>query len=1078
MIKSNLKIYPWRGSLIGGVMAACFTALSPASIQATPATVQATPAAAKVTGEVLDATGEPLIGASVMVKGTSEGVATDIDGRFTLNVPMGATLVVSYVGYKTQEVNVNSDNLVITLADDTAMLDEVVVVGYGTQKKATLTGAVATVGADALANKGNLSSPVQALQGQVPGVIITRNSSAPGDESWNMSLRGAVSKNSASPLIIIDGVEYESVNDLRLINPSDIESMNFLKDAAASIYGSKAAGGVVLITTKQAKGDSKVKVDYNGSYTYKHIGLSAELMSLDEWSTGIITGLYNDYNLGLTTEDPKNNTWYKYATLAKEYRNQWINGNPLNMGNVDDMTFFDTDWQDVMWGDSWSTNHELSVSGGGKNTYRFSLGYMYDDSNLKWGNNNNQRINLRLNNKFTLTDNFTIQSVISYNRQDQVAPTQISGALTVNSQQPGFPTSTIDGKPYGWGNDWATPNWKCELGGDNKLKVNALNISETLRYEILKGFTANAVLGYNHSTATRDTKQLAVDYYQYDGVTPEPIKGQSQSDTYYENSFSTTDFYTVQGYLNWTRSFKEAHNLSLMAGLQYNMKQYQFSKFKAMDIQPELEIINGAGEKSITGANNWEESIMSYYGRANYDYKGKYMIEGQFRYDGSSKFQKDNRWAFFWGTSLGWRISEESFMQPLSPVISNLKLRASYGNVGNQSGIDRYSGVLLWNVSSQGGNLIGGQLVNTLDTNGKLVSTDRTWERVHNYDIGLDFGFLNNRLNGSVDAFWKKTNNMLIDVLYPGILGDKAPTANRGKFKAWGYEGNVTWNDRIGNVNYHIGGTFTYADNELVDNGGSGAKGFGRRSDQEGYPLNSIWGLRYIGKIQNEEQLEKYKARYKNGSTYGTGEGNIDQIRVGDNMYEDVNGDGKLDLDDLVYLGTDDPKIQFSFNGGFEWNGFDFNVVFQGATKRTVYRREQNKADATDPWQIPMRDMYHGGSNQWVGNVWSPETPDGRYPPLTFQDGIRKYNYQPSSWLMSDGTYLRLKNLTIGYTMPESLIKKTRFLSNVRIYVTGTDLWETCKIHDGWDPEAASYVSASARYPFLRTWTFGANLTF
>lgn len=1077
MRKRFSDILPTWSQCLCVAAVASLAATSPVPSQAAPmAAAQA--ASSTVTGEVLDSNGEPLIGATVMLKGSTDGVATDFDGKFTLKAPVGSTIVISYIGYKTQEVKYDGQPLMVTLAEDTEMLDEVVVVGYGTQKKATMTGAVAVVGADALANKGNLSSPVQALQGQVPGVIITRNSSAPGDESWSMSLRGAVSKNSASPLIIIDGVEYESVNDLRLINPSDIESMNFLKDAAASIYGSKAAGGVVLITTKQAKGDSKVKVDYNGSYTYKHVGLSAEVMSLDEWSSGIIMGLMNDYNMGFTSEDPRNHTWYKYATLAKEYRNQWINGNPLNMNNVDDMTFFDTDWQDIMWGDSWSTNHELSVAGGGKNTYRFSLGYMYDDSNLKWGNNNNQRINLRLNNKFNLSDNFTIQSVISYNRQDQVAPTQIGAALTVNSQQPGFPASTIDGKPYGWGSDWATPNWKCELGGDNKLNVNALNISETLRYEIFKGFTANAVLGYNHSTASRDTKQLAVDFYQYDGVTPEPIKGQVQKDTYYENSFSTTDFYTAQAYLNWLHTFKQDHNLSLMAGLQYNMKQYKYSKFKAMDIQPELEIINGAGEKTITGANNWEEAIMSYYGRANYDYKGKYMLEGQFRYDGSSKFKKDNRWAFFWGASTGWRISEEAFMQPLSPIISNLKLRASYGNVGNQSGIDRYSGVMLWNVSSQGGNLIGGNLVNTMDTNGKLVSTDRTWERVHNYDIGLDFGFFNNRLNGAVDAFWKKTNNMLIDVIYPGILGDKAPTANRGKFKAWGYEGNVTWNDRIGKVNYHVGGTFTYADNELVDNGGSGAKGFGLRSDQEGYPLNSIWGLRYMGKIENEEQLAKYKARYKNGSTYATGRGNIDQVRVGDNMFEDVNGDGKLDLDDLVYLGTDDPKIQFSFNAGLEWMGFDLNVVFQGAAKRTVYRRERNEADATDPWQIPMRNMYNNGSNHWVGNVWSPETPDNRYPPITFQSGIMNYNYQPSSWLVSDGSYLRLKNITLGYTMPESLIKKTHFLSNVRVYVTGTDLWEACSIHDGWDPEAASNASNNSRYPFLRTWTFGANLTF
>ena len=372
-----------------------------------------------------------------------------------------------------------------------------------------------------------------------------------------------------------------------------------------------------------------------------------------------------------------------------------------------------------------------------------------------------------------------------------------------------------------------------------------------------------------------------------------------------------------------------------MAGVQYNMKQYDGFGVKVLDIQPALEVPNGSGEITLQSVGRWEEAIMSYYGRANYDYKNKYMVEGQFRYDGSSKFQKDNRWAFFWGASLGWRITEEAFMEGTRHWLNELKLRASYGNVGNQSGIDRYSGVMLYNLSASGGNLIGGEFVSTMDTNGKLVSTDRTWERVHNYNVALDFGFLNSRLRGTVEAFWKKTNNMLIDVLYPGILGDKAPTANKGKFKGWGYEGNINWNDRVGDVGYHVGGTFTYVDNELIDNGGSGALAAGIRSDREGYPLGSVFGLRYCGKIQNEEQLAKYKDKYQDNSSVG----NIRMLRVGDNMFQDINGDGKLDAEDYVYLGTDAPKIQFSFNFGADWKGFDINVIFQGAGKRTVFRR-------------------------------------------------------------------------------------------------------------------------------------------
>lgn len=1063
MIKSNLKIYPWRGSLIGGVMAACFTALSPASIQAAPATVQATPAAAKVTGEVLDATGEPLIGASVMVKGTTDGVATDLDGRFTLNVPMGATLVVSYVGYKTQEVNVNSDNLVITLADDTAMLDEVVVVGYGTQKKATLTGAVATVGSEQLSNKGTLSSPVQALQGQVPGVIITRNSSAPGDESWGMKLRGAVSKNNSDPLIIIDGVEYESVNDLRLINPSDIESMNFLKDAAASIYGSKAAGGVVIITTKRAK-DAKIKIDYNGSVTIKKPGLVSNMMSLDQWANALISARTNDgYD--------DNDTWMRYAKLALEHKNHYIDldnsGHPFGgtaFTDVADFPFFDTNWFDIMWGNAASTTHELAIAGGKEGAlFRLSLGYMYDDSNLKWGNNNNNRYNFRLTNQFDLSKTLKLQSIVSYNRQDQVAPTQIGSALNSQVTQPGFPSSTKDGKPYGWGT-WGTPNWKAELGGDNKLKVSAVNISENLTWDIIDGLRAVATLGYNTSQATRDTQSLSIDFYNYTGnklINTSPIA----ADTSYKKSSSRTDFYSVQGYLEWTKTFAERHDVKLMGGWQYNLKQYDYVEAETLEINPSLGVINGSGKTTNKG-NAWEESIMSYYGRANYSYMDKYLLEGQVRYDGSSKFQPENRWAAFWGASAGWRLGQEKFMEWSRNWLDELKIRASYGNVGNQSGIDRYDGALLYNFNSTSKILLGNGLVSTLDTNGKLISTGRTWERVHNYNLGVDFGFLNSRLVGSVEVFRKKINNMLIDVDYPGILGDKAPTANLGKFKAWGWEGQATWRDRIGNVSYHIGGTFTYADNKLLDNGGDEAIRNGVTSNREGYPLNSVFGLRYCGKIQNEDQLEKYIDRYAGTSQIG----NISKLRLGDNMYEDVNGDGKLDTNDFVYLGSDDPKIQFSMNAGLEWKGFDVQVVFQGAGKRTVWRDDANR--------IPMRATYLNSPDYFVGRIWSKENPDGFYPSLTNQSDINNYNYQCSSWQVQDGSYVRLKNVTVGYTFNEKMLKPLRVVNSIRLYFTGTDLWEHSKINDGWDPEASRKVSGVGRYPFLRNYTVGLNVGF
>lgn len=427
----------------------------------------------KVNGQVYDSEGNPVIGASVLEKGTTNGVITDIDGNYTLSVSFkNSIIVISYIGYKTVELKASeiSSQPRIVLKEDTEVLDEVVVVGYGAQKKETLTGAVTVVTDKMIKGKGSLSSPLQAMQGQVPGVTITRNSSAPGDESWNMKLRGSVSANNADPLIVIDGVAYEGTNALRNINPSDIESINFLKDASAAIYGSRAAGGVVLITTKQAK-EGKTRIEYNASYTAKYVGLQPELMSMSEWANAVIQARTND---GFTDSD----TWIQYAKLALQNEGRYIDlehsKNPFTSAFTDvmDFVYMDTNWSDVLFDTAGSTQHDLSISGGtDKNLYRLSLGYLYDGSNLQWGENNNQRFNVRLSNKIQFTDWFKLESVIAYNRQDQVAPSRLGETLTGSYPQPGLPASTIDGKPYSWGT-WVSPIWFAELGGNNNLKVS------------------------------------------------------------------------------------------------------------------------------------------------------------------------------------------------------------------------------------------------------------------------------------------------------------------------------------------------------------------------------------------------------------------------------------------------------------------------------------------------------------------------------------------------------------------------------------------------------------------------------
>lgn len=1027
-----------------------------------------------VKGKILDENGDPVIGASITVKGATGGAVSDLDGNFTLPVPSkDATVQISYIGYQTVTLKASAiGSQPIRLKEDAQSLGEVVVVGYGTQKKETLTGAVTVVDSKQFESKGSVTSPLQAMQGQVPGVIITRNSGAPGDENWGMSLRGAVSANGASPLVIVDGVEYsDGINGLRLLNSDDIQSINFLKDASAAIYGSKAAGGVVLVTTKQAKA-GKTVVQYNGSITGKKIGLQPKLMNLDQWCDLVEEALTND---GST-----NQQWLGYVALARKYKNQYIDletqPHPFDMKyfyDVDDFVFMDNDWQKILWGNSWSTSHDLSVSGGSdKNLFRISLGYLYDSSALKWGNNNNSRYNLRFNDKFSISDNISLTTDIAYNRQDQVAPSQVGSTLSQSTPQPGLPSATLNGKPYAWGGQ-VTPNWFAELGGDNKLKVSAINFSETLNWKIYKDLDFVTNLGYNTSTATRDIQTNAIHWYNYTG-TKENLKSPNptQENSSFSSTFARTDYYLASAYLNWHHTFAKEHNVSVMGGWQYNYTQYDYRSLSIKNINENLEIPNGSGDRTV-GGSKWHEAMMSYYGRLNYDYQGKYLLEGLARYDGSSKFQPENRWQFFWGVSGGWRISEEKFMDPFKDLVSNLKLRLSYGVVGNQNGIDRYDGTQLYNMKSNSGAYIGSGKVTVIDTNGKIVSTERTWERIHNYNVGLDFGFLQNRLSGTVEVFWKKNNNMLIAAQYPGILGDNAPQQNMGKFKANGWEGTLNWADKIGQVSYHVGGTVTYATNELVDYGTTSILAPGKTSAKNGYPLNSYFGYLCLGKIQNEEQLKKYTSYYKKNNSIGWN----GDLRLGDNMYADVNGDGKLTTEDVVYLGTDDPKLSYSFNAGAEWKGFDFGVVFQGVGRRSIMRDSGSNA-----WRIPGLAIYQNTTTRSIGNIWSVDNPGGYYPTLTNQQWINNYNYQISSWSIEDGSYLRLKNLTIGYTLPDSWMRKTGFLTKVRIYFTGTDLWETTKIKDGWDPEQSQNLSAHnnvyARYPFNRSYTFGLNVTF
>jgi TonB-linked SusC/RagA family outer membrane protein len=627
--------------------------------------------------------------------------------------------------------------------------------------------------------------------------------------------------------------------------------------------------------------------------------------------------------------------------------------------------------------------------------------------------------------------------------------------------------AAVNGKGYAWGT-WGSPVAKVEEGGDKTTSVSRIDISETLNYDITDWLTANVNLGYNTADKMVDEVQNAVQFYNITGEMP-TLTDPVQSKSYYQQNSERIDNYSFSAYVNGHKQFGD-HNLSLTLGTQYEFKEYKQFGVRATDILDGLEVVNGTGDITLQNVGKYQNSILSYFGRFNYDYLGRYLVEFNGRYDGSSKFLPENRWDFFWGVSAGWRLSEEPFMKNVK-WLNNLKLRASYAEVGNQSGIGNYDGVQLYNVNSNSGPYLGNGLSSTITTNGTFASKTRSWERIKNYNLAIDFGVKlapGHNINGTVEYFQKRNNNMLVSVTLPATLGDAAPSANKGKFKDYGWEGQITYTGKVGQVEIHAGGTFTFARNELTEYEGTTVKSSGYTSNMVGYGISSLFGLRYAGKIQNEEQLAAYTALYYPNN----GIGMPSNLRVGDNMYCDENGDGKLDENDYIFLGSSEPEISYSFNFGAAWKGIDVNVVFQGAANRFIYRGNDTN------WTVPYRGLYMNNLKSSIGNTWSTENPDAYYAPYTNDSNINQYNYQASSLTAQDGRYLRLKNITVGYTFPKNLLNKVGFIEGLRIYYTGTDLWETTKIEDGWDPESKIAKSGTSLYPFTRNHTFGLNVTF
>lgn len=1065
--------------LFSTVMCASLFSVSPFTVLAEGTEVQTVMQSRQISGQVVDGNGDPVIGASVLVKGTSNGTITDIDGKFQLQNASGI-LVVSYIGYKTQEISLKGQkNLEIMLKEDAEVLDEVVVVGYGVQKKATLSGSVAQVKGEEVLKGKATQSMASALQGTIPGLTITRTSSRPGNEGTSITLRGGISVNddANNPMIIIDGIEaYEW--ELSQINPNDVESISVLKDASAAIYGTKAAGGVILVTTKRGK-EGKLKVTYSGSVHANVVGERYPLTNGQEWAQMHNLAVQNDYKYGA------DHTYGWKLGYPQEVWEALANGERIEGMVNGGYRILDpyADQFDAVYGTTWGQSHNVMVSGGNdKVKVMTSLGYANDRSLIDVVYDGQKKYNFRTNLDYKINDIVKTEFNVSYDKRNTSSPQQGVGQGLQDMYI--FPLYNEYGQFY---DTFGGNNVLAKLieGGrsNNTEEIVRLGGKITLDFnKYIKGLSFQTSANFRIRHHKKIERQTHVTLYDWAGETtsidgyPDYSQGggsvwseTSDENCWVKNTLEDSFYQTYNALLNYNRTFGN-HNVALMAGLTGEKTSYQkYYQYRSGMTNDALNDINlgDVTTAEATGGSN-EVGMVSWIGRLNYDYKGTYLLEGLFRSDGSSKFSKENRWANFYGVSGAIRFSEFDFMKKLN-VFDNLKLRVSYGETGSQGGIGNYD---YYSTISKGTTIFGydGTKVNTAWIS-SMTSRDRTWERVSTTNFGLDFAVLNNRLSGTFEYYIRKNNDMLISVTYPKFLGATAPKANAGGYRSNGWELSLNWNDRIGqDFTYNVGFSLSDARTKVTNYEGAAAITYGKNAIVEGKPINAIYVFKTDGYLQSEAEVTEYYKTINGEGTLAPTENSNSQLRPGCVKKVDLNGDSAITTDDLYYYGDANPHYQFGINLGASYKGFDFSAFIQGVGQQNLIR-EGNLRGPFVSWWMNQNKTY-------LYDTWTEDNPNARFPILSFDGSVNNWNYsQYNDINVMNVWYARLKNIVIGYTLPKHWIKKIG-VDNLRLYLSADNLWELTHVADGFDPEAQASTGNGKIDCYARTVSFGIDLTF
>lgn len=1059
-----------------------------------------------ISGKVFDTNEEPLIGVTVTIENTTIGAITDIDGAFTLQVPEGKVVLnVSYVGFVPQKVTVASgqSNVTVRLSEDAVLLNEVVVVGYGKQKKVNLTGAVASVGGEELENRVTKSLSSM-LQGTVAGLNVTTSSGVPGS-SASINVRGITSIHESEPLVLIDG----AVGDIDRVNPNDVESISVIKDAsAAAIYGARAAFGVILVTTKSgAAKDGKATVRYSGRFGWQAPTTSTDYETTGYWSVYTINQfwqansgtLYVDY-----TDQDMQELWNRVNDKTEHPDRPWVVEDVRN-GRNQWVYYGNYDWWHSLYRDNRPMQqHNVSISGGKDDvkyfvsgSYDKQTGILRENPDIYRKYNLRSKIDFRINEWLTMSNNTSFySSQYSYLGDGDVENTL---AYSARHALACFPQKNPDGSwlystPY---LNYKVANGRHILLGENSHRnvERSTDFTNTTRlvYAPIRELSFTGDFTYRQYQSRNTSRSNVMYYREYpDGELLSYATGAGANRL--DEAVNTNQYYSTNIFGTYDDTFNQAHHLSVVGGMNYEAwKNKNISAYGENLVSTDLDDLDLVGQNAegatITGVGGGqnEYALLGIFGRINYDYKSRYLFEVSGRYDGTSRFASGSRWGFFPSASAGWRISEESFFQPVRQWIDNLKVRGSFGSLGNQNISSYYSFARLISISSLGYTFGEGSVLPKYSSLSAPIASGMTWETAQQWDFGFDLTMLGNRLNLTVDGYIRDTKDMLTDgVDLPGVYGADLPDMNAADLRTKGYEITLNWRDRLtlGNKPFEYSVGLNLSDYKSVITKYDNENKTFAKDYYEGMEIGEIWGYVTDGLFQTDVEAKAYAEKVVLSYVL---KGQTGGWQAGDVKFVDLDGDGKVGIGsnnvdnpgDRKILGNSLPSFSYGISASAQWNGFDVSAFFQGTGNHYWYPAGQSMP-FWGPYSYPYLSFLQ---KDFLADVWTAENTDAYFP--------RAMAYSASGGVLSNVNdrylqnlrYLRFKNLTVGYTLPQSWTGKAR-IESVRIYFTGENLcyWSPLKKHSRYvDPEAAidrSNAYNNAYYPWQKSFLFGIDVTF